>query len=317
MALDINGYSNVFRTFVDFAQQRVDANDENAIADAHVQKPLVGRKTLAITQSLTDEVHKWTRGMDEWTVNDRTRALFRKTFADMAKNIRQLTDFEAGSQIVEGVENVMKENLNEMIEDEIEAAGNEDALHFAHKGDEISITFRSDANRGVYTINGQVFAHASADTVEAAFKQAVHGTANRQGVSTILNQTLPNAFSMIANRAPLAATNKHPDGPDTANVPGIETFVSRNAASGKYMMMTTVAKNGESAHYDFQVAEDGKSATIRVSIKFNLAEGAGANESVMAPYGTVTYGGEYKIDLSDEKPVVTDVKISQKFSETF
>ncbi len=41
----------------------MDANDENAIADAHVQKPLVGRKTLAITQSLTDEVHKWTRGM--------------------------------------------------------------------------------------------------------------------------------------------------------------------------------------------------------------------------------------------------------------
>lgn len=55
----------------------------NAIADAHVQKPLVGRKTLAITQSLTDEVHKWTRGMDEWTVNDRTRALFRKTVAEM------------------------------------------------------------------------------------------------------------------------------------------------------------------------------------------------------------------------------------------
>ena len=54
MALDINGYSNVFKTFVDFAQRRVDANDENAIADAHVQKPLVGRKTLAITQSLTD-----------------------------------------------------------------------------------------------------------------------------------------------------------------------------------------------------------------------------------------------------------------------
>jgi len=83
MALDINGYSNVFKTFVDFAQQRVDANDENAIADAHVQKPLVGRKTLAITQSLTDEVHKWTRGMDEWTVNDRTRALFKKAIADM------------------------------------------------------------------------------------------------------------------------------------------------------------------------------------------------------------------------------------------
>ena len=53
MALDINGYNATFRAFTNFAQRRVDANDENAIADAHVQKPLVGRKTLAITQSLT------------------------------------------------------------------------------------------------------------------------------------------------------------------------------------------------------------------------------------------------------------------------
>ena len=35
MSLDLNtGYSNVFKTFVDFAQQRVDANDDKAIADA-------------------------------------------------------------------------------------------------------------------------------------------------------------------------------------------------------------------------------------------------------------------------------------------
>ncbi len=235
--------------------------------------------------------------------------------ADMARNIRQWIDFKAGSKIMEGIENAVKENFNETIEDEVAAAGTEGARHFAHKGDEISNAFRADANRGVFTINGQVFRHAPADQVEAAFTQAVKGTANRQGLSSILNQMLPNSFSTLANRAPLAATKKHPDGPDTANVPGIETIVSRSAASGKYMMMTASKKDGESAHYDLQVAEDGKSATIRCSVKFSLAEGAGNNDSIMASYGTVTYGGEYKIDLSGEKPVVTDVKISQSFSE--
>lgn len=44
MPLNINGYNATFRAFTNFAQRRVDANDENAIADAHVQKPLVGRK---------------------------------------------------------------------------------------------------------------------------------------------------------------------------------------------------------------------------------------------------------------------------------
>ena len=84
MALDINtGYNVTFKAFADFAQQRVDANDAKAIADARFQKPLGGRKILAVTQSLTDSVHKWTRGMDEWVVNDRTRELFRKAVADM------------------------------------------------------------------------------------------------------------------------------------------------------------------------------------------------------------------------------------------
>ncbi len=92
MSLDLNtGYSNVFKTFVDFAQKRVDANDATAIADAHAN-PLGGRKVLAITQSLTDEVHKWTRGMDEWTVNDRTRALFRQAVADMFGGEKRIPD---------------------------------------------------------------------------------------------------------------------------------------------------------------------------------------------------------------------------------
>ena len=84
MALDINtGYNATFKAFADFAQQRVNANDAKAVADAHVQKPLGGRNILAVTQSLTDSVHKWTRGVDEWVVNDRTRELFKKAVADM------------------------------------------------------------------------------------------------------------------------------------------------------------------------------------------------------------------------------------------
>ena len=83
MALDINGYNSVFKSFVDFAKQRVNANDAKAIADAKFQKPLGGRTVLAVTQSLTDEVHKWTRTNEEFAVNDRTRALFKKAIVNM------------------------------------------------------------------------------------------------------------------------------------------------------------------------------------------------------------------------------------------
>ena len=83
MALDVNGYNSRFRSFVEFAQQRVDANDAKAVIDAKVQQPLGGRKILAVTQSRTDEVHKFVRTFEEYAVNDRTRDLFKKAVIDM------------------------------------------------------------------------------------------------------------------------------------------------------------------------------------------------------------------------------------------
>ena len=55
MTLDINGYNDNFKAFVEFAQQRKNANDANAVIDAH-ENTLGGRKILAGTQSVTDEV---------------------------------------------------------------------------------------------------------------------------------------------------------------------------------------------------------------------------------------------------------------------
>lgn len=83
MALDINGYNSVFKSFVQFAQQRVDANDSKAVMDAKIQRSIGGRRVLAVTQSLTDAVHKWTRTNDEYAVNDRTRAIFKAAIIDM------------------------------------------------------------------------------------------------------------------------------------------------------------------------------------------------------------------------------------------
>ena len=82
MALDVNGYNSVFKSFVDFAQERIDANQAKAVADASV-KQLGNRKVLAITYSRTDEVHKWLRTNDEYFVNDHTRKIFKQAIANM------------------------------------------------------------------------------------------------------------------------------------------------------------------------------------------------------------------------------------------
>ena len=82
MTLDINGYNSIFKSFVSFAQERHDANQVKAVADAHVNR-LDGHRVLAVTRSETDEVHKWLRTRDEYRVNDRTRDYFKKAIIDM------------------------------------------------------------------------------------------------------------------------------------------------------------------------------------------------------------------------------------------
>ena len=64
MPPSINGYNAVFRSFVDFAQQRVNANDAKAIADAKIESPLNGRKMVAVGKAANDSVHNWTRNVD-------------------------------------------------------------------------------------------------------------------------------------------------------------------------------------------------------------------------------------------------------------
>ncbi len=53
MTLDINGYNSIFKSFVSFAQERHDANQVKAVADAHVNR-LDGHRVLAVTHSETD-----------------------------------------------------------------------------------------------------------------------------------------------------------------------------------------------------------------------------------------------------------------------
>ena len=76
-------YTRLFRDFVNFAQERVNEGKEEAIAILKGQQSLGGRKMIAVTRSLTDEVHKWTRTTEEEGDNEATRTFFRQAIANM------------------------------------------------------------------------------------------------------------------------------------------------------------------------------------------------------------------------------------------
>lgn len=101
MALDINGYNATFKAFTDFATDHIAANDGKTIANATVQQPLGGRKAVAVAVNDDDFVHNWTRGVEQWTVNDRTRKLFRNAVADMFGGEANIPDSVRDAMLLE------------------------------------------------------------------------------------------------------------------------------------------------------------------------------------------------------------------------
>ena len=82
MPLDINGYNDTFKAFVDFAQAKKAANDKTAVARGSLGEDgvLAGREIKAAS---TDWVHKRSRTDADEAANDRTRAIFKNAIIDM------------------------------------------------------------------------------------------------------------------------------------------------------------------------------------------------------------------------------------------
>ena len=109
MSLDVNGYNETFNSFVKFAQQRISANDSKAVADATTQKQIEDPKSLSISKSSSDEVHKWKRTGDERKANNHTRELFKAAVIDMfggeakipasVKKAMLLVDYDQGKPL--------------------------------------------------------------------------------------------------------------------------------------------------------------------------------------------------------------------------
>ena len=82
MPLDINGYDDTFKAFVDFAQAKTTENNKTAVARLG-QEGDGALDARSVSASDTDYVHNWFRSGDDQDANDRARRAFRKSVADM------------------------------------------------------------------------------------------------------------------------------------------------------------------------------------------------------------------------------------------
>ena len=235
--------------------------------------------------------------------------------SDMAKNIAAWETLELGTDVTTGVTNALMTTFNELIDDAMADAAKKpgESSKFSNDRD-VSQDMYTDGNRLNFSFNGVEVKCDPGSPKKAidAFKATVTNPAMRRGLSSIMHQTSILAFTSLSNRGPLPSTSRNKTGIDSKNLHGIEKIVSRDATSGKYMMMTTDTKQGEPIRYDLTVSEDGESATLTVSERSNLVAGAGRND--LAVYGTVKNTMSFHIDMTGEKPVITATCIAQEFA---
>ena len=84
MAIDVNGYNETFKAFADFAQAKISAGANKAIARVTVgEGPLAGRTIAAATTDSIRGFFKWFRSADDRAANNTTRTLFKQAIIDM------------------------------------------------------------------------------------------------------------------------------------------------------------------------------------------------------------------------------------------
>ena len=101
MPLDVNGYNDTFKAFLDFARISESAGETKAIARAAIDVKTGALAGRAVTFSETDSVRgffKWFRSADDKAANDTTRRIFKDAIIDM---------FGGESKIPESVKKAM------------------------------------------------------------------------------------------------------------------------------------------------------------------------------------------------------------------
>ena len=115
MSLDINGYSDTFRAFTDFAKVMTGVKGGmNSIARVDVgvditTGALAGRTVTASTTDSIRGLFKWFRSPDDQTANNETRKIFRDAISEMfggdskipdsVKDAMQMADFNKGKPL--------------------------------------------------------------------------------------------------------------------------------------------------------------------------------------------------------------------------
>ena len=130
-----------------------------------------------------------------------------------------------------------------------------------------------------------------------------------------MSQTSAAPLSQVQVQMPTPANDLRPQPLEAATLPGAGAYVSRSSGMPPDLFMSPVMVIDPHSAYKVSVSPDGASATVTLSTIGTMTVGTDG-DTMESHFGSVVVEREYVLDLAAENPVVTDVHVTQTFSDS-
>ena len=181
---------------------------------------------------------------------------------------------------------------------------------------DLAKAMQPDIHRGYYTIAGKRFTRRPAAEVLEAFGQAVATPKAKRALSILMSQASSLAVLAIQMKDTAAPNDLRPQPLDVSTLPGAGEFVSRSCNADPELFFSRQCVDDNTSIYDLSVSEDGATATLKIVKSAKMAVGT-EDYNVKTHFGSVVVEEEVTVDLTAEVPTVTNVRVAQRFDDSF
>ena len=230
----------------------------------------------------------------------------RQCIAFMASEVGKWRDFGFADPGREEVSSFFKNECNALIQEYEQP--DKRAREFVNG---ISRTMVVDVPRGVFTVAGKRYAKGNAADVVARLNGLNLSPAAKRAISLLMSQSsgVHLMALQIHNQRPPHELRPQPLDPST--LPGAGTFVSRGQAPRLFPWPQIVGN--ATCIYDLSISGDGSTATLKTAKSGQMY--VGTEDRMNTAFGSVIVEEELTIDIASELPSVTNVRVSQTFSD--
>ena len=234
-----------------------------------------------------------------------------QTAKDIAEDMKGWREFTMGDERTKTLCSKLAQRQQTYIENVMRG---KTTAKFLPDHPDVFAQFLGDSNRGNWNINGATInlEDVNNQQILEQFLNTVKNPKARQAISILCNQSSLSDIAAITMKYSISldAQNAWNSGREPLHeIPGAEMIVSRN---GERDGVALLSGNGDDLTLGYQISPDGKTATVTVGMEQNITPNGQAGYA--NKIGSVKIMQQITLDLSHDNPEVTNIQISQTFS---